>query len=139
MSQPLGTLSAAFERVGALVGEAQSSSRLAPVTILVPSRASGIDLRRYLARHANHGNGVLNVSTYTLGDLAAMLFEQSDGAQARRAVFPEVWRGAVRAELEQQPGMFAAVWDQPATSRALARACEVLDAVEIGSEQHRPL
>ena len=139
MSQPLGALSAAFERVDALVDEGQSISRLAPVTVIVPSRASGIDLRRYLARHANHGNGVLNVSTYTLGDLATMLFEQTGSSQGRRAIFPEAWRGAVRAELEHLPGMFAAVWDQPATSRALARACETLDAVELGNEKHRPL
>jgi ATP-dependent helicase/nuclease subunit B len=139
MSQPLGTLSAAFVQLAALVDEAQSGSRLAPVTIVVPSRASGIDLRRYLARHANHRKGVLNVATYTLGDLAVMLFEKAGGAQGRRAVFPEVWRGAVRAVLEQQPGMFEAVWDQPATARTLARACEILDAVELGSEQYRPL
>ena len=56
------------------------------------------------------------------------------------AVFAEAWRGAVRSEIEHQPGMFAAVWDQRATSWALARACEIVDAVEIGStKQHRPL
>ncbi|MBC7591654.1 MAG: PD-(D/E)XK nuclease family protein [Salinibacterium sp.] len=139
MTGPIVGLDGAFRMVRDAVDCAQSKSRLAPVTVIVPSRASGIDLRRYLARHANGGRGVLNVSTYTLGDLSSMLFEQTSGAQGRREVFPEAWRGAIRAELEQAPGMFAAVWDQPATARALARTCEVLDAVDVGSEQHRPL
>jgi ATP-dependent helicase/nuclease subunit B len=122
----------AFERVRELVEEAQASSRLSQVTLIVPTRASGIDLRRYLARSAFDGSGVLNVATYTLAELATALFERAGAGAGRRAIFPEVWRGALHAELALDPGLFGAVWDQAATSRALARASELLDSVEIG-------
>jgi ATP-dependent helicase/nuclease subunit B len=122
----------AFERVRDLVEEAQASSRLSQVTIIVPTRASGIDLRRYLARSAFEGSGVLNVATYTLADLATALFEREGAAAGRRAIFPEVWRGALHAELALDPGLFGSVWEQAATSRALGRACELLDSVNVG-------
>ena len=122
----------AFERVRELVEEARAVSRLAPVTLVVQSRASGIDLRRYLARTAFGGSGVLNVSTYTLADLATMLFERAGGAAGRRAISAEVWRGAVYAELALDPGIFESVREQAATTRALGRACELLESVAVG-------
>jgi len=101
------TFATTLEHLVELVNTARTASALTPVTIVVPSRASGIDVRRYLARNAASGNGILNVTTTTLSDLAHDLFERTVDPGTRRAIFPEVWRGAVRAELLANPGAFA--------------------------------
>lgn len=125
------SISTAFERLRQLVKDAKTGSPFAPVTILVPSHASGLDVRRFLTRQINGGNGLVAVTCLTLADIAQHLFDRSGKVAGRSLLSSVVREGAVLSVLVNEAGVFAGVADQPATARALARASADLDRVTL--------
>lgn len=88
---------------------------LAPVTVLVPTNATGVMARRYLGRHG----GVAAVDMVTLYRLAEVLAGPSLVEAGRRPVSTPIVDLAVRAVLGQAPGSFAQVAGHPSTVTAL--------------------
>ncbi|MDQ0617340.1 PD-(D/E)XK nuclease family protein [Arthrobacter globiformis] len=123
------SVSLALAELEALITQAQAADRLAPVTILVPSHAAGLDVTRYLGRTLNGGAGSVGVRAFTLKDLATELIADDDAVDGRRPLLPVLRLGAVSRVLLDEPGLFKDVADQPATARAIARTAELLDAV----------
>lgn len=111
------------------VSRAQGADPLAPVTILVPSHASGRDVTRFLGRTLNKGAGSAGIKAVTLKDLATELITNDPAVIGRRPLLPVLRLGAVSKVLVDEPGLFKDVADQPATARAIARTAEQLDAV----------
>ena len=122
---------AAFETLVTRVTAAKTDSPFAPVTILVPSHHSGLDVRRFLTRRVNDGKGIVAVNCLTLGDLAQHVFERSGQAAGRSPLTAVIRQGAILSVLAEDAGVFAGVADQPATARALARASADLDQVTL--------
>jgi ATP-dependent helicase/nuclease subunit B len=52
-----------------MISRGQAANPLAPVTVLVPSHASGRDVTRFLGRTLNAGAGSAGVKALTLKDL----------------------------------------------------------------------
>lgn len=50
ITQTVGTVSQALGELAAQITEAKVSNPLAPITVLVPSHAAGLDVTRYLGR-----------------------------------------------------------------------------------------
>ncbi|EMY35411.1 RecB family exonuclease [Arthrobacter crystallopoietes BAB-32] len=113
-----------------MVGTAQAENPFAPVTVVVPSHASGLDVEHYLGRTLNDGRGSVSVRTFTLRDLALELIALGNLADGRIPLPPMLREGAISSVLAVDPGLFADVADQPATARAIARTAMVLDAVD---------
>ena len=95
--------------------------RLAPVTIVVRSPLAGLDLRRRLASVG----GLVNVSFTVLSWLAELLgapelMSDAPGAALRRPLTSAALAAALRAALDDEPGLFAPVADHPSTEEALA-------------------
>jgi hypothetical protein len=123
--------STAFERLRQLVEVAKTGSPFASVTVLVPSHASGLDVRRFLTRRINGGNGLVALTCLTLADLAQHLFDRSGKVAGRSPLSSVVRERAVLSVLANEAGVFAGVADQPATARALARASADLDEITL--------
>jgi ATP-dependent helicase/nuclease subunit B len=95
--------------------------RLAPVTVVVRSPLAGLDLRRRLASHA----ALVNVSFSLLSWLAELLgapelMSDAPGAALRRPLTSAALGAALRAALDEEPGLLAPVADHPSTEEALA-------------------
>ncbi|GAA1347709.1 hypothetical protein JOE65_001055 [Arthrobacter roseus] len=120
----------ALAELARIVTEAQANNPLAPVTVMVPSHASGLDVTRYLGRTLNDGEGSAAVHAYTLHDLATELIAAHPAMRGRSPLPPTIRLGAISKALTEQPGIFAPVADQPATARAIARTAVVLDSVQ---------
>lgn len=120
----------AVDAVVDAVDRAQAADPLAPVTVIAPTRASAVDLRRAIARAAHGGRGALGVSATTLTELVTDLVARSPRGAGRRPLSAAARQAAIRAVLATDPGPFAEVADQPVTVRALARASEQLDAAD---------
>lgn len=132
------SVSLALAELEAMTGHAQAADPLAPVTILVPSHAAGLDVTRYLGRTLNGGVGSVGVRAFTLKDLATELIADDDAVNGRRPLLPVLRLGAVSRVLLDEPGLFKDVADQPATARAIARTAELLDAVPDPSDPDLP-
>ncbi|MGM0930084.1 MAG: PD-(D/E)XK nuclease family protein [Actinomycetota bacterium] len=120
----------ALAELAAMVGAVQADNPFTPVTVVVPSHASGLDVAHYLARTLNDGRGSVSVRTFTLRDLALELAAAGNLADGRTLLAPMLREGAISSVLAGDPGLFAAVADQPATARAIARTAMMLDAVD---------
>lgn len=129
-TQQFDSTQAALAELQRLVQEAKAEDPFAPVTVIVPSRGSALDIPRYLAR--NSGSGVVAVRAFTLDDLAAELFALSPGAHGRALLDPMIRQGALSAALAFSPGVFEEVADQPGTAAALTKTSSALDTVQLG-------
>ena len=106
------------------VAEAKGGEPLAPVTVVVPSNHVGVATRRLLSSGslgpvAGAGVGLAAVSFLTTYRLAELLGAATLAGQGRRPVSTPVLAAAVRAELAEDPGLFAPVAEHPATESAL--------------------
>lgn len=128
----------ALVALAGLVQTAQIDDPFGPVTVVVPSHASGLDVAHYLGRTLNDGRGSVSVRTFTLWDLAVDLVAMANTAQGRSLLPPMIREGAISSVLAGDPGLFAAVADQPATVRAIARTSLMLDSVDEPSEFEFP-
>ncbi len=98
------------------IRRAQSADPLAAVTVIVPSNLAGLAARRVLG--ADHG--LANVSFLTPYALAERLGRPGAAAADAGQLSEAVLVAAIRMELRDDPGMFAAVAGHSATERALA-------------------
>lgn len=128
----------ALTELGRLIGEVQSADPLAPVTILVPSHAAGLDVARHLGRTLNSGAGSVAVRAVTLKDLGTELVSTDPALTGRTPLPPIVRQGAISTVLTEQPGVFEQVAEQPATVRAIARTADLLDSVIPSSDAELP-
>ncbi|WP_426940055.1 PD-(D/E)XK nuclease family protein [Pseudarthrobacter sp. S6] len=119
----------ALAELAAIISRIQAKDPLAPVTVLVPSHASGRDLAHFLGRTLNAGAGSAGIKALTLKDLASDLIADEPAIDGRRPLLPVLRLGAVTKVLTDEPGLFKDVADQPATARAIAKTAELLDAV----------
>lgn len=128
----------ALAELAALISRAQAADPLAPITVLVPSHASGRDVTRFLGRTLNAGAGSAGIKALTLKDLATELIADDPAMHARRPLLPVIRLGAVSKVLIDNPGLFKDVAEQPATARAIAKTAELLDAVPNPSDPAVP-
>ncbi|WP_166791364.1 PD-(D/E)XK nuclease family protein [Cryobacterium sp. Hh7] len=133
MEQP--SVGESFDALVGLVAAVKAASPFAPVTVLVPSHASALDVYRLLARRVNGGKGLVAVTCLTPGDLAQRVFDRAGLAAGRSPVTTIVREGAVLNELSKNAGIFDQVADQPATALALARASAELDDVTLTDDK----
>ncbi|MCO4261500.1 PD-(D/E)XK nuclease family protein [Pseudarthrobacter sp. MDT3-26] len=123
------SVSDALAELAVIISRTQATDPLAPVTILVPSHASGRDVTHFLGRTLNAGAGSAGIKALTLKDLANELIADDPAVTGRRPLLPVLRLGAVSKVLMDEPGLFKDVAGQPATSRAIAKTAELLDAV----------
>ncbi|BCW66036.1 hypothetical protein NicSoilB4_07990 [Arthrobacter sp. NicSoilB4] len=135
-TQQFASAQAALAELERLVQEAKAGDPFAPVTVLVPSRASALDIPRYLARES--GSGVVGVRAFTLIDLAIDLFALSPEASGRGLLDPMIRQGALTASLARNPGVFMEVADQPGTAAALTKTSSGLDGVNVDTAASLP-
>lgn len=99
-----------------LVGEANRTDPLTPVTVVVPSAHAGVTLRRSLA--AEHG--LVNVQFVSLPQLGEALAAPLLAAELRRPLAPSVELAAIRAILEDSPGALGGAIPNATTAQSLA-------------------
>ena len=130
------------------VAEAKGGEPLAPVTVVVPSNHVGVATRRLLSSGTlgpvtGAGVGLAAVTFLTTYRLAELLGAATLAGQGRRPVSTPVLAAAVRAELADEPGLFAPVAEHPATESALVATYRelrdlspaALDAVAAASDR----
>ena len=115
---------AALEALRAVVGEAKREDPLAPVTIIVPNNIAGVVARRFPAHGLHDGGPAAVAALYvtTLPRLAEQLAAPTLTGQGRRPATQPIIAAAWRRVLTDEPGLFAAVAEHPATIRALVAA-----------------
>lgn len=113
---PLG--SAAFDALAGLVRDAKAGDPLRPVTVVTPSPAAAVGLRRELARRTG---GIAVVAFQSLDALAEQLAAPALGAEVVVGVDREVVLAAIRAELRRTPGRFEGIAHHRSTWETLAR------------------
>ncbi|QZT60293.1 PD-(D/E)XK nuclease family protein [Mycolicibacterium austroafricanum] len=117
---------AAVDLLGAQADEIQDGDRLAQVTVVVPSNYVAVAARRALAARPG---GIANVTFLTLRRLAERLGAPALAAAGRRPMSAPVIAAAMRAVLNEAPGVFAPVAEHPATEDALVSAHRELRTV----------
>jgi ATP-dependent helicase/nuclease subunit B len=132
------SVSDALAELAGIIGRAQATDPLAPVTVVVPSHASGLDVTRYLGRTLNSGEGSAGVRAFTLKDLASELVADDPALNGKRPLLPVLRLGAVSKVLNDHPGLFRDVADRPATASAIAKTAELLDAAPGPSDPALP-
>jgi ATP-dependent helicase/nuclease subunit B len=105
----------ALELLGETVRRLKGESPLTPVTVIVPTNATGVTARRYLGAHG----GIAAVDMLTLYRVAEVLGGPALAAANRQPLSTPVIDLAVRAVLRDRPGSFAAVAEHPSTVVAL--------------------
>ncbi len=128
-TQPLGSTREALLELAARITAAQAANPLAPITIIVPSHAAGLDVTRYLGRTLNNGAGSVGVRAFTPKDLATELVATDTSLIGRSPLPPAVRQAAISKALTEYPGDFKQVADQPATARAITRTAPLLDSI----------
>lgn len=132
------SVSDALAELAAMISRGQAADPLAPVTVLVPSHASGRDVAHFLGRTLNGGAGSAGVKALTLKDLATELIADDPALEGQRPLLPVLRLGAVSKVLIDNPGLFKDVAEQPASARAIAKTAELLDAVPNPSDPALP-
>lgn len=132
------SVSDALAELAVVISRAQTANPLAPVTVLVPSHASGRDVTRFLGRTLNEGAGSAGIKALTLKDLATELIADDPALAGKRPLLPVLRLGAVSKVLIDNPGLFKDVAEQPATARAIAKTAELLDDVANPSDPALP-
>ena len=126
----------AHDELEALVRAHQGDDRLRPVTVVVPTNAVGVALRRRLARGAD-GAGIAAVGVLTHHRLAELLASTHLPPGGRPLTGP-VLGAAIRSVLSSDPGAFAPVADHPSTAEALVRAHRTLAELWAGTDGALP-
>jgi ATP-dependent helicase/nuclease subunit B len=113
------------------IASAKSGSALAPVTVVVTSNQVGVTARRLvgsgqLGSLGLGGTGLAAVSFVTPYRLAELLGARRLAQDGRRPASTAAITLAVRAALEDAPGLFAPVASHPATEAAFVRAYKEL-------------
>jgi ATP-dependent helicase/nuclease subunit B len=110
------------------VRDLQGADPLAPVTVVVSSLRIGHALRHLLARRATDGDrtGIANIRFVTLADLADELGGTACRAGGRRRLTRSALGAAARIVLARNPGVLAAVADQPSSEAELVALYEEL-------------
>lgn len=112
--------------MSAQISALKGGDPLAPVTVIVRSNFVSVSTRRALAARPG---GIANVSFLTLRRLAEQIAGPSLAESDRRPVSAPLIASAIRGVLSSNPGVFAAVAENPATEQALASAYRELRAV----------
>ena len=129
------SVKASFVRYGAaadgldqVICDLQLDDPLAAVTVVVSSRRVGHSLRHLLARRSSGDgrSGVANVRFVTLADLADELGGTACRSGGRRRLTRSALGAAARVVLSGEPGVLAAVADQPTTEAELVTLYEEL-------------
>lgn len=120
--------SAALGALAVAVSEGQGGDPLAPVTVITPSPAVAVAVRRALAGHLG---GVVGVGFHSLGGLAELLAASEVAASGIDVgVDREMLVAAVRVALDEQPGTLAPIRHHRSTWEAIAATIAELDAVD---------
>lgn len=105
----------ALRQLGESVARIKGDSPLTPVTVVVPTNATGVTARRYLGAHG----GVAAVDMLTLFRVAEVLGGPALATSHRQPMSTPVIDLAVDAVLSHRPGKFATVAKHPSTVVAL--------------------
>ncbi|SDH99960.1 PD-(D/E)XK nuclease superfamily protein [Arthrobacter subterraneus] len=136
--QTTGSVSEALGLLETRIAEAKAADPLAPITIIVPSHAAGLDVTRYLGRTLNSGAGSVGVRAFTLKDLATELVAADPSLIERSPLTPSIRQAAISRALSEAPGDFEQVADQPATARAITRTAPLLDSIATHHDADMP-
>jgi ATP-dependent helicase/nuclease subunit B len=122
----------------ATIAGVKGDEPLAPVTVVVASNHVGVAARRLLGSGSlgpccGRGAGLAAVSFLTPYRLAELLGAQALAGAGRRPVSTPVIAAALRAALNEAPGVFAPVAAHPATERALVEAYRELRDLSAGA------
>lgn len=110
----------AYPALAAAIATAKGDDPLAPVTVIVPTNATGVTARRWLARQpAPWGHGVAGVDMLTLGRVAELLAGPVLAGAGRRPVSGPVLELTLAELLRRDPGGFGAVAGHGSTVEAL--------------------
>lgn len=111
----------AYPALAAALAAAKGDDPLAPVTVVVPTNASGVAARRWLGRQPHPwGHGIAAVDMLTLGRVAELLAGPELAASGRHPVSTPVVELALTAVLGSLPrSMYARVAGHPSTIVAL--------------------
>ncbi len=111
-----------------VICDLQGDDPLAAVTVVVSSRRVGHSLRHLLARRSSGDgrSGVANVRFVTVADLADELGGTACRSGGRRRLTRSALGAAARVVLSSDPGVLAAVADQPTTEAELVTLYEEL-------------
>lgn len=112
----------ALPALQASIAELKSGNPLTPVTVVVPTNATGVTARRWLGRHG----GVAGVDMLTLGRVAELLAGPALAAAGRAPVSRPVIELTLEQLLRRDPGAFGPVADHPSTVDALVELYEEL-------------
>jgi ATP-dependent helicase/nuclease subunit B len=128
----------AYTRLREQVAAIKTRDPFAPCTVVVPHRAVAYDVARALT--SGPASGVVGVRTPTLLDLAGEIVAETDALSGRTPLTTTGLRAALAEVLEEDPGPFVEVADQPATLEALADAStRLLRAEHMGADGLPPL
>ena len=112
----------ACEALTEVVAEIKAADPLAPVTVVTPTPAAAVRLRRELARRLG---GIAVVGFHALDSLAEMIAAPRLGAgTVVGGVDREVVVAAIRAELGRAPGRFAGIEHHRSTWETLAQTVD---------------
>lgn len=120
----------AIDLLGAQFTDLKAGDPLAPVTVVVRSNLVSVSVRRALAARPG---GIANVTFITLRRLAEQLAAPQLASIGRRPVSAPLISNAVRAILDDAPGVFAPVAQHPTTEEALADSYRELRAIPDGA------
>ncbi len=114
---------AALQVLADAVAGAKAADPLAAVTVLVPSAAAGISLRRLIGsgavRATGAAPGLINVQFLSLARVTELIGSPSLAAEGRRPLTAAARAEATRVSLLEAPGAFRPVADHPSTERVL--------------------
>lgn len=128
----------AYARLREAMAAIKAQDPFAPCTVVVPHRAVAYDVARALT--SGPRSGVVGVRTPTLLDLAGEIVAETDALSGRTPLTTTGLRAALAEVLEEDPGPFVEVADQPATLEALADAStRLLRAEHPGADGLPPL
>lgn len=127
---------AAVDALRALLAEHKAADALAPVTVVVPTKVTGLALRRALAAT---GRGMVGVRVVVLGQLAELLAAATLAGSGRTPLTPALRREHVRLVLAAAPGRLRSVAGHGATERLVDRATAELRRATAAGDEHEVL
>lgn len=127
---PVGV--AAFDALVATIDAARTEDSLRPVSVVTPTPAAAVRLRRALARRSD---GIAAVSFQSLDALAEQIAAPFLGGDVVVGVDREVVLAAIRSELAIRPGRFAAISHHRSTWETLARTVGEVASLSDGARR----
>jgi ATP-dependent helicase/nuclease subunit B len=110
----------AYPALARAIAAAKGDDVLTPVTVIVPTNATGVTARRWLGRSTNPwGPGVAGVDMLTLSRVAELLAGPALAGAGRRPVSVPVVELTLRDLLQADPGEFGPVAGHGSTVEAL--------------------